>query len=45
MEMKVAVFGASGRTGELVVEKALEADYEVVAFVRDREKLYHASDG
>ena len=43
--MKIVVFGASGRTGELVVEKALEEDYEVVAFVRDREKLDHTVDG
>lgn len=32
--VKVAVFGASGRTGRLVVERALEAGHEVRAFVR-----------
>ena len=42
--MRIAVFGASGRTGELVVEKALKADYKVVAFVRDREKLNHTDE-
>jgi putative NADH-flavin reductase len=37
--MKLAVFGASGRTGRLVVEQALAAGHEVVAFVRDPAKL------
>ena len=37
--MKVIVFGASGRTGKLVVEKALENGYNVTAFVRDANKL------
>lgn len=31
--MKIVVFGASGRVGRLVIEKLLERDYEVVAFV------------
>lgn len=37
--MRVAVFGATGRTGRLVVERALEAGYEVVAFARDPSRL------
>ncbi|MCS6802484.1 MAG: SDR family oxidoreductase [Chloroflexota bacterium] len=37
--MKIAVFGASGRTGRLVVDQALAAGHEVVAFVRDPAKL------
>lgn len=37
--MKVVVFGASGRTGRHVVEQALAAGHEVVAFVRDPAKL------
>jgi putative NADH-flavin reductase len=37
--MKILVFGASGRTGSLVVEQALAAGHEVVAFVRDPAKL------
>lgn len=37
--MKVAVFGATGRTGRLAVERALEAGYEVVAFARDPSRL------
>ena len=37
--MKLAVFGASGRTGREVVRQALEAGHEVVAFVRDPAKL------
>lgn len=37
--MRVVVFGATGRTGRLTVERALEAGFEVVAFVRDASKL------
>jgi len=37
--MKVAVFGATGRTGRLLVERALGAGHEVVAFARDGSKL------
>jgi nucleoside-diphosphate-sugar epimerase len=32
--MKIAVFGAAGRTGRHVVEQALAAGHEVVALVR-----------
>lgn len=37
--MRIAVFGATGRTGHPLVEQALERGYEVVAFVRDATKL------
>lgn len=37
--MKLTVFGATGRTGRLVVEQALEKGYEVVAFTRSPDKL------
>ena len=37
--MKVTVFGSTGRTGILVVEEALKADYSVTAFARQPEKL------
>jgi putative NADH-flavin reductase len=37
--MKIAIFGASGRTGQLLVEQALEAGFEVTAFVRSLDKL------
>jgi|FLYN01.1.fsa_nt_gi putative NADH-flavin reductase len=37
--MKVAIFGASGRTGVLLVEKALAAGHSVVAFLRNPAKL------
>ena len=37
--MKIAVFGASGRTGRPVVTQALAAGHTVVAFVRDPAKL------
>ena len=37
--MRIVVFGASGGTGSHIVEQALEAGYEVTAFVRNPEKL------
>jgi putative NADH-flavin reductase len=33
--MRIAVFGATGRTGNPLVEQAVERGHEVVAFVRD----------
>jgi len=42
--MRLTVFGASGRTGQHVLERALSAGYEVTVLVRDpsRVKLEHA---
>lgn len=37
--MELVVFGATGRTGTHVVSEALDAGYEVRAFVRSRAKL------
>jgi len=37
--MKLAILGASGRTGRLVVHKALEAGHDVRALVRSATKL------
>ncbi|MAU11645.1 MAG: NmrA family transcriptional regulator [Anaerolineaceae bacterium] len=37
--MKITIFGATGRTGILLVEQALAAGHEVVAFVRSPEKM------
>ncbi len=37
--MKIVVFGATGGTGKQVVRQALEAGYQVTAFVRSPEKL------
>ncbi|MDX1687546.1 MAG: SDR family oxidoreductase [Candidatus Promineifilaceae bacterium] len=37
--MKVTVFGATGRTGQHVVEQALERGHEVKAFARSPQKL------
>ncbi|CAN5573130.1 SDR family oxidoreductase [soil metagenome] len=37
--MKVAVFGASGRTGKFVCKNAVQKGYEVVAIVRDPAKV------
>ncbi len=36
--MNIVVFGAGGKTGKLVVERAVEAGHTVTAFVRDRSK-------
>ena len=38
--MRVAIFGASGRTGRLLVEQALAAGHEVRTLVRDPSKLH-----
>jgi putative NADH-flavin reductase len=37
--LTLAVLGASGRTGRLLVEEAIAAGHEVRAFVRDRSRL------
>lgn len=37
--MKVIIFGASSRTGMQLIARALQAGYEVTAFVRDVSKL------
>ena len=37
--MKLTIFGATGGTGKLLVEQALAAGHEVVAFVRNPAKL------
>jgi len=42
--MKVTLFGAAGRTGQLLVEKALERGHQVTAFARSPEKLTGFTD-
>jgi putative NADH-flavin reductase len=37
--MNIIIFGATGRTGQLLVEKALERGHQVTAFARSPEKL------
>ena len=37
--MKIVVFGATGRTGLPLVQQALDAGHQVVAFVRDPAKM------
>lgn len=37
--MKLTVFGATGKTGQILVRKALEAGHELTAFARTPEKL------
>lgn len=37
--MKLVVFGATGGTGRLIVEQALQQGHDVLAFVRDPDKL------
>lgn len=41
--MKITIFGASGKTGRLLIEEALKSGYEVIAYVRTKEsiKLVH----
>ncbi len=42
--MNLVVFGASGRTGRLVIDEALAAGHTVTAFVRDPAKLVNAHE-
>jgi putative NADH-flavin reductase len=42
---KILVFGATGRTGRLIVKKLLDKGYTVTAFVRDTKKLKNIRDG
>lgn len=42
--MKITIFGGTGPTGQLVIEKALAAGHEVTAFVRNPSKLTARSD-
>jgi putative NADH-flavin reductase len=37
--MKIIVFGASGRTGGLLIEEALASGHEVIAYVRTKESV------
>jgi putative NADH-flavin reductase len=37
--MKILQFGATGRTGKLILQKAMQDGYEVAAIVRDKSKL------
>ena len=37
--MKILLFGATGRTGKLILQKALKDGHEVTAIVRDQSKL------
>jgi putative NADH-flavin reductase len=37
--VRITVFGASGKTGRLVVEQGLERGHELVAFVRDASRF------
>lgn len=37
--MKIVIFGASGKTGSLLVEEALASGHEVTAYVRKRESV------
>ena len=39
MKKKIAIFGATGGTGQQLVQQALEQNYEVTAFVRSPQKL------
>jgi putative NADH-flavin reductase len=43
--MKIAVFGATGRTGGLIMERALSAGHQVTVLVRDPNKLKQRQSG
>ena len=42
--MRIAVFGASGKTGRLVIEQGLERGHEMVAFVRDASRFERSQE-
>ena len=37
--MKVVIFGASGGTGRELLKQALERDHQIIAFVRNPDKI------
>jgi len=37
--MKIAIFGATGGTGKELIKQALEQGHEIIALVRDPQKL------
>ncbi|MFT3752259.1 MAG: SDR family oxidoreductase [Paludibacter sp.] len=39
--MKIVIFGATGKTGTLLVEQALNKGYEVVAYIRKRGPVFN----
>ncbi|GAB1484268.1 NAD(P)H-binding protein [Treponema sp.] len=43
--MRIAVFGASGRTGLPLIEAALKSGHEIIAFARSPEKLPQSRPG
>ena len=43
--MKIALFGATGRTGRVVMELALSAGHEVTVLARDPRKLRQPQKG
>ncbi len=42
--MKIIVFGATGKTGQLFLEEALKAGFDITAYVRNPDKLKLKSD-
>lgn len=37
--MRIAIFGATGKTGIILIQQALDAEYDVVAYARNTKKL------
>lgn len=37
--MKITIFGATGKTGQFMLQQALDRDYEVIAYVRSPQKI------
>ncbi len=42
--MKIVIFGASGRTGKLLVNNCLEAGHQVIAYVRNEKSIEQKHD-
>jgi len=44
LDMRLVIFGATGKTGKLLVEQALDSGNQVVAYVRDASRLAIMND-
>jgi putative NADH-flavin reductase len=38
--MNITIFGASGQTGQIMLEKALSQEYQVTAYVRREDSTF-----
>ena len=42
--MRLVILGATGRTGQCLLQQALNNGHEVIAFVRDPQKIFVSDD-